>query len=77
MMIFQGLIVFAVIAANIHFEWGGQGYAPAAIGIALAWVLTAFPAWVISRLQLRKANACRRQTAGKNFQQRHHGELDA
>ena len=36
----QVLIVFAVVASNIHWQWTPNGYLAAGVGIALAYVLT-------------------------------------
>jgi hypothetical protein len=38
--LFQGLIVFAVIASNIHWQWTPNGYLASAIGAGLALVAT-------------------------------------
>ena len=36
----QGLIIFAVVASNIHYRWTPNGYLPAMLCIGLAWLLT-------------------------------------
>jgi hypothetical protein len=36
----QGLIVFAVVASNIHWHWTPNGYLASAIGAGLALVAT-------------------------------------
>jgi hypothetical protein len=38
--LFQGSIIFAVVASNIHWQWTPNGYLPAILGAALAWLLT-------------------------------------
>jgi ABC-type transport system involved in cytochrome c biogenesis permease subunit len=37
--LFQSLIIFAVVASNIHWQWTPNGYLAAGLGIALAYVL--------------------------------------
>jgi hypothetical protein len=39
--LFQGSIIFAVIASNIHWQWTPNGYIPALLGGGLAYGLTA------------------------------------
>lgn len=39
--VFQALIVFAVVASNIHWEWTPNKTLAAFLGIALAFVVTA------------------------------------
>jgi len=38
--IIQGLIVFAVVASNIHWQWTPNVYIPALLGGGLAYGLT-------------------------------------
>jgi ABC-type transport system involved in cytochrome c biogenesis permease subunit len=38
--LFQSLVIFAVVASNIHWQWTPNGYLAAGLGIALAYVLT-------------------------------------
>jgi hypothetical protein len=38
--IFQSLIIFAVVASNIHWHWTPNGYLAGLIGVGLAWGLT-------------------------------------
>jgi hypothetical protein len=40
MYLLQALIIFAVIASNIHWQWTPNGYLPAGIGVLLAWIVT-------------------------------------
>ena len=37
---FQGLIIFAVVASNIHWQWTPNGYLASVIGVAFAWLFT-------------------------------------
>jgi hypothetical protein len=39
--LFQSLIVFAVMASNIHWQWTPNGYLASLIGIGLALAATA------------------------------------
>jgi hypothetical protein len=36
----QGLIIFAVVATNIHRHWTPNGCIPAGAGVLLAWLST-------------------------------------
>ena len=38
--LFQSLVIFAVVASNIHWQWTPNGYLAAGLGIALAYALT-------------------------------------
>jgi uncharacterized membrane protein YgaE (UPF0421/DUF939 family) len=38
--IFQGLIIFAVVASNIHWQWTPNPVLPALLGIGAAFMLT-------------------------------------
>jgi ABC-type transport system involved in cytochrome c biogenesis permease subunit len=38
--LFQSLVIFAVAASNIRWQWTPNGYLAAGLGIALAYVLT-------------------------------------
>jgi len=38
--IFQGLIMFAVMATNIHWQWTPNPWIPALLGYGLAYGLT-------------------------------------
>jgi len=40
MYLLQALIIFAVVATNIHWAWTPNGYLPAGIGVLLAWIVT-------------------------------------
>jgi uncharacterized membrane protein len=39
--LFQGLIVFAVVASNIHWQWTPNGYLAAGLGAGIAFLVTA------------------------------------
>jgi ABC-type transport system involved in cytochrome c biogenesis permease subunit len=39
--LFQALIIFAVVASNIHWQWTPNGYLAGLIGVVLAYGLTA------------------------------------
>ncbi|SEB95165.1 hypothetical protein [Bradyrhizobium erythrophlei] len=36
----QSIVIFGVIASNIHWRWTPNGYLAAMIGAGLAWLLT-------------------------------------
>jgi hypothetical protein len=36
----QSLIIFVVMASNIHWQWTPNGYIPALLGIGLAYLAT-------------------------------------
>ena len=38
--LFQSLIIFAVVASNIHWHWTPNGYLAGFIGVGLAYGLT-------------------------------------
>jgi uncharacterized membrane protein YgaE (UPF0421/DUF939 family) len=38
--VFQGLIIFAVVASNIHWQWTPNGMLAALLGVGLAFLLT-------------------------------------
>lgn len=44
--LFQGSIVFAVVASNIHWQWTPNGYLASAIGMGVAFGVTAALAWI-------------------------------
>jgi len=37
----QGTIIFLVMASNIHWQWTPNTYLARAIGVGLAWLVTA------------------------------------
>jgi hypothetical protein len=39
--LFQSLIIFAVVASNIHWQWTPNGYLAGLIGVGLAYGLSA------------------------------------
>jgi hypothetical protein len=49
-LLFQGLIVFAVMATDIQWRWSSEPIIPASIGIVLAWLLTRLLNWVAAKL---------------------------
>ncbi|MCP1758044.1 hypothetical protein [Bradyrhizobium elkanii] len=38
--LFQSLVIFAVVASNIHWHWTPNAYLASLLGAGLAWVLT-------------------------------------
>ncbi|MGY4160482.1 hypothetical protein ACVINW_006324 [Bradyrhizobium sp. USDA 4461] len=38
--LFQSLVIFAVLASNVHWHWTPNGYLAGMIGVGLAWLLT-------------------------------------
>ncbi len=49
----QGLIVFLVVASNIHWQWTPNGYVASGVGIAAALIVTLL-ANDIAELRARK-----------------------
>lgn len=47
--VFQGLVMFAVIASNIHWQWTPNGLLAGIIGYGVAFVLTCLFTGTISR----------------------------
>jgi hypothetical protein len=39
-LLFQGLVIFAVIASNFYWHWTPNKYLASIIGVGLAWSLT-------------------------------------
>jgi hypothetical protein len=39
-LLIQSLIIFAVLASNIHWHWTPNGYLASGTGIGLAWLVT-------------------------------------
>jgi hypothetical protein len=39
-LLFQFLVIFAVVASNIHWRWTPNGYLASLLGVGLVWVLT-------------------------------------
>ncbi len=50
----QGLIVFAVVASNIYFQWSPNPYIPAALGAGAAYILTDVVNELAGKLASRK-----------------------
>jgi hypothetical protein len=44
MYLLQGLIVFAVVGSNIHWQWTPNPYVASGLGILLAWAVTC---WIV------------------------------
>ena len=38
LFLFQSLIIFAVVASNMHWQWTPNGYLPSLVGVGLAYV---------------------------------------
>jgi hypothetical protein len=51
MYLLQGLIVFAVVGSNIHWQWTPNPYVAFGLGILLAWAVT----WWIVEIRERYA----------------------
>lgn len=39
-LIFQALIIFAVVSSNIHYQWTPNGYLAGIIGVGVAYLVT-------------------------------------
>ena len=54
--VLQGLIIFAVVASNIHWHWTPNGYLASLIGVGLAYALTVGlnELWRLAESRLRK-----------------------
>jgi hypothetical protein len=48
-LLFQGLIVFVVMATDIQWRWSSEPIVPASIGIVLAWLLTRLLNWLAAK----------------------------
>jgi hypothetical protein len=48
-LLFQTLIVFAVMATDIQWHWSSEPIIPAGIGILVAWALTRLLNWVAAK----------------------------
>jgi hypothetical protein len=40
-LLFQSLVIFAVVASNIAYKWTPNHYLPTLLGVGLAFLLTA------------------------------------
>jgi hypothetical protein len=40
MYLIQGIIIFAVVASNIHWQWTTNPYLASGLGMLLAWMVT-------------------------------------
>jgi hypothetical protein len=56
-MLFQGVIIFAVVSSNIHWNWTPNGYLASLIGIGAAFVAT---------ISINGATGLLRRLRGKN-----------
>ena len=45
----QSLLIFAVVASNIHWQWTPNKYLPALLGIGLAYFATLIGAKMVKR----------------------------
>lgn len=63
--LFQGLVALGFVIANIHFQWGIDGYAVSVIGGMLAWYFTGLVGGVFDRLAGRGAPPQSRRHAGQ------------
>ena len=54
--LFQSLIIFAVVASNIHWQWTPNGYLASLIGVGLVYGLTAGLSglWRLTESRLRR-----------------------
>jgi len=50
-LIFQGLIIFAVVASNIHWHWTPNRYLAGGLGVLAAYLLTRLVSWVASKVR--------------------------
>lgn len=49
--LFQSLVAFAVVAANIHYEFTPNGYLAGLIAMAASYLATVFASWFLLRLR--------------------------
>ncbi len=55
----QSLVIFAVVASSIHWQWTPNGYLASLIGVGLAWLLTALVTELPQTLKgLRRRRSC-------------------
>jgi hypothetical protein len=50
----QGLIIFAVVGSNIHWQWADNTYAVSFLGVVAAYVATALLNNLLEALRSRK-----------------------
>lgn len=53
--VFQGFVMFLVIASNIHWQWTPNGMLAGIIGAGAAWLSTLSLAWLLA-LPVRRRN---------------------
>jgi hypothetical protein len=51
---FQGAIIFTVIASNIHWQWTPNRYLPVIMGFGIAYGLTSALGQVAAKIRARK-----------------------
>ena len=72
---FQGLVMFAILSANIHFKWTTNGYIAGAWAFMGAYALTVFPFQIYDWWRFRHARwteHARLKTAGIPYGWRRH-----
>jgi hypothetical protein len=47
----QGVVMFSVLASNIHFNWTPNGYLAALIAVGAAWAVTQALGFVLSAVR--------------------------
>lgn len=52
MKLFQLIVMFAVLSANVHWQWTPNGYLAGLLALGAAWAVTIVPLWVIDRVLL-------------------------
>ena len=66
MHILQMLVAFAVLSANVYYEWTPNGYLAGLLAVAAAWAVTVIPFWIIDKARMLIApNAARNQRRSK------------
>lgn len=66
----QLAIVVAVVGSNIQWQWTPNGYAAAALGVALAFGATVTLSWILDLLRRRRQGASLGISAEKRSDQR-------
>jgi hypothetical protein len=57
--LFQGLIMFGVMASNIRWQWTPNGYLAGLIGAALAYGATVLLSYINSLLKIKRTSDSR------------------
>jgi hypothetical protein len=47
-LVFQSLVIFAVVASNIHWQWTPNGYVATALGVGVAYLATLGLNWLLA-----------------------------